>query len=178
MVHLRAMLERYRIKPRIAQPYYKYNHAGTLLRICHPGNAQIRRKLFHGYELRLSPSTTAPATHSALRQQTMSTPKRVSEMTAEERLASLRAWAEEQKYITPGTCGSLSAYGRIYTNTVEAYQGPVRIVTHQYSPPLAPPSYETALAETAKKKTRAGLIKRLLQKRKVKKDDSNEVQRR
>ena len=98
----------------------------------------------------------------------MSSPKRVSEMTAEERLASLQEWAEEQKYITPGTCGSLSAYGRMYTNTVEAYQGPVRIVTHQYTPPLAPPSYETALAETAKQETKAGLVKRLLRKTKSK----------
>ena len=108
----------------------------------------------------------------------MSNPKRVSEMTAEERLSSLREWAEEQKYVTPGTSGTLSTCGRLYTSIVETYEGPVKITPHQYTAPLAPPSYETVLAETAKQKTKAGLFDRWLQKRKLKKNDSTEVQRR
>lgn len=91
----------------------------------------------------------------------MSISKRVSEMTAEERLTSLRQWAEEQKYVTPGDCGTLNTHGRLYNNAQSAYEGPVKLMHHQYSAPIAPPSYETVIAETAKKEKKAGLVKKL-----------------
>ena len=95
----------------------------------------------------------------------MSLPKRVNEMTAEERLESLKAWCEEQKYVRPGEGGTLSGPRQIRQMS---YSGPVKIVHHQYSAPIAPPSYDTAMAESAKKDKKdkkGGLMKRLLKRK-------------
>jgi len=64
-------------------------------------------------------------------------------MTPSERLASLEAWAEEQKYIHPGEAGTLGSLRNI--TRPQAYSGPVRYVLSQYEAPIAPPSYETAV---------------------------------
>lgn len=93
-------------------------------------------------------------------------PKRVHEMSPEERLESLKAWAEEQKYVRPGEGGTLSfGIGGIRDMRSQSYSGPVRYVPPQYEAPIAPPSYETATAPAR----RAGPVKRWLEKRKEKK---------
>jgi hypothetical protein len=93
-------------------------------------------------------------------------------MTAEERLESLKAWCEEQKYVKPGECGTLGIGPRQFHQM--SYAGPVKIVHHQYAAPIAPPSYETAMAADAKKDKKhkkGGLMKRWL-KRKQKGDEN------
>ena len=96
---------------------------------------------------------------------TSSNPKLVSDMTPEERLASLQQWAEEQKYVKPGEGGTLSMYGLGNVQQL-AYGGPVKFVPHQYAAPIAPPSYETVVAEDAQKEKKKGKVKRLLEKMK------------
>lgn len=89
--------------------------------------------------------------------------KRVDEMTADERLESLKAWAEEQKYIRPGEGGTLSfGTGGVRDMRAQSYSGPVRYVPAQYEAPIAPPSYETATAPTKQ----TGPVKRWIEKRK------------
>jgi hypothetical protein len=108
---------------------------------------------------------------------TSSNPKLVSDMTPEERLASLQQWAEEQKYVKPGECGTLSTYGLGNVQQL-AYEGPVKFVPHQYAAPIAPPSYETAMAEDARKeKQKKGPVKRWLEKRKQRGDGDRDVVR-
>ena len=102
----------------------------------------------------------------------MSLPKRVSEVTDEEHLQSLKEWCEEQKYVKPGEGGTLGNGPRQFHQM--AYSGPVKVVHHQYSAPIAPPSYETVMAESTKrdrKDKKGGLMKRLLKmKQKVDED--------
>ena len=87
-------------------------------------------------------------------------------MTPEERLESLKAFAEEQKYVRPGEGGTLAfGIGGLRDMRTQSYSGPVRMLAPaQYNAPIAPPSYETA---TATKKS--GLVKRWLDERKEKK---------
>lgn len=86
-------------------------------------------------------------------------------MSAEERLESLKAWAEEQKYVRPGEGGTFSfGSGGIRDMRTQSYSGPVRHVAPQYEAPIAPPSYETATAPVKK-----GPVKRWFEKRKERK---------
>ena len=65
----------------------------------------------------------------------------------------------------PGEGGTLSTYGLGKVQQL-AYKGPVKFVPHQYTAPIAPPSYETAMAEDAQKEKKKGAVKRWLEKRK------------
>lgn len=95
--------------------------------------------------------------------------KRVEDMTPEERLQSLKDWAEEQKYVRPGEGGTLP-FG-VGSMQGLVYGGPVRLVQSQYTAPIGPPSYETAMrskSESSSKKP--GPVKKWLDKRKAKKE--------
>lgn len=95
--------------------------------------------------------------------------KRVEHMTPEERLQSLREWAEEQRYVRAGEGGTLPfGIGFRHSTSTQAYTGPVRYVPTQYTAPIAPPSYETAMALGSEGK-KPGAIKKWLEKRKEKK---------
>ncbi|KAF2214379.1 hypothetical protein CERZMDRAFT_83084 [Cercospora zeae-maydis SCOH1-5] len=100
--------------------------------------------------------------------------KYVHEMTDEERLDSLKAWAEEKKFVTPGEQGTLSAgVGGI---TSLALGGPLRTVSSagqaedkyhgQYEAPIGPPSYQ--VATTQEKERKPNVLKRWLEKRRSK----------
>ena len=97
--------------------------------------------------------------------------KRVEDMTPEERLESLKAWCEEQKYVRPGEGGTLGCGISNLQGVV--YDGPVKIVQSQYLAPIAPPSYDTAMRTKSleeERKEPKGPVKRWLQKRKEKKE--------
>ncbi|CAK1359115.1 hypothetical protein CB0940_05375 [Cercospora beticola] len=97
------------------------------------------------------------------------------EMSDEERLESLKAWAEEKKYVTPGEEGTLST--GIGGVTSLALGGPLRTVQSarhaedkyhgQYDAPIGPPSYKVATTEEQERKP--NVLKRWLQKRRLKK---------
>lgn len=96
--------------------------------------------------------------------------KRVKDMTPDERLASLREWAEEQKYFRPGQGGTFG-YGGFANPTV--YSGPVRYTEPSYQGWIAPPSYDSAQASADASESRAadddGKLKKWLKKRKEQK---------
>jgi hypothetical protein len=118
----------------------------------------------------MSSATTSPATSPSWQN------KRVDEMTSEERLASLQAWAEEKKYVQPGEGGTL-AIGVGGVNSL-AWGGPLRNVEAmrpsddpwqgQYDSPVGPPSYRVATSEEPEK--RPSVLRRWLEKRKHKKE--------
>ena len=138
------------------EPSFFFIHTGTL---------QFKR----------TQSIVSRQTRSLLAIMSTPTPKLVNDMTPEERLQSLREWAEEQKYVKPGEGGTLSTYGLGKVQQL-AYKGPVKFVPHQYTAPIAPPSYETAMAEDAQKeKKKKGAVKRWLEKRKLKEDGDKDV---
>lgn len=85
--------------------------------------------------------------------------KRVSEMTSEERLASLQQWAEEQKYVRPGEGGTLPTGPR--SISALAFGGPMSSYSEQpqYTAPIGPPSYELATRKEPEKQKRG--LKRL-----------------
>ncbi|EME40192.1 hypothetical protein DOTSEDRAFT_82838 [Dothistroma septosporum NZE10] len=105
--------------------------------------------------------------------------KYVQEMNSEERLQSLKEWAEDKKYVHPGDGGtmaingmdnigslriggSLAAVQRAGNNAdVDKYAG-------QYDAPVGPPAYKTVTEEPQPKKKNT--IKQWLEKRKDKKD--------
>ena len=94
--------------------------------------------------------------------------KRVEDMTPEERLESLKQWAEEQKYVRPGEGGTLPCGVRGVQSL--AYGGPVHYVEPQYKAPIAPPSYETAVREATKSsKQKSGPLSKWREKRKERK---------
>jgi hypothetical protein len=106
----------------------------------------------------------------------MSSPaKRVDQMTAEERLQSLKDWAEEQKYTRPGEDGTLPAGPR--GMLAMANGGPIsysRNENGQYRPPVGPPSYEKSMQSDPEKKQ--GPVKRWLEKRKERKNSRDWVE--
>ncbi|KAI5361360.1 hypothetical protein Slin15195_G124740 [Septoria linicola] len=96
-------------------------------------------------------------------------------MTEEERLESLKAWAEEKKLVIPGEGGTFTsntggfssvAFGvplrtvRSETQTEDKYRG-------QYDAPVEPPSY--GLATMGEPEQRSGAFRRWLEKRRSKK---------
>lgn len=100
-----------------------------------------------------------------------STPaKRVEDMTPEERLRSLRDFAEEKKYVRPGEDGTLPS-GQTGMSAL-AFGGPLRQQGAEYTVPLAPPSYESAVGEAApvNERRQPSLVKRLLGKTERKKE--------
>lgn len=101
-------------------------------------------------------------------------------MSAEERLASLKEWAEEKKYVTPGQSGTL-ATGVGGINSL-ALGGPMPVTRTQsqvqrqsqdrwqgqYDAPVGPPSYASATKEQQPAK-KQNTIRRWMEKRKTKK---------
>ena len=111
--------------------------------------------------------------------------KRVDEMSEEERLQSIKAWAEEQKYVRPGEGGTLGTGVRNFATQGIVYSGPVRYVHHGYEAPIAPPSYETATRQASvdsqEKQKKGGKLKQWLDKPMSKRDgppDANGKRRR
>ena len=94
--------------------------------------------------------------------------KSVDEMTDEERLESMRAFAEEKKYVTPGSGGTIQYTGiggpissiEPEGDTTDKYHG-------QYEAPLGPPGYNIATREEPAKKQNP--VKKWLDDRKAKK---------
>ena len=100
----------------------------------------------------------------------MSTPaKRIEDMTPEERLASLKSFAEEKKYVRPGEDGTLPRGPGAMQALV--FGGPLTTRTttgREYDHALPPPAYETVVggekpAPVQEKK--AGLVRRWVEKR-------------
>ena len=105
--------------------------------------------------------------------------KYLHEMNSEERLQSLKDWAEEKKYIYPGESGSLA----LRNGRAMGFGVPVQTVVSntqsrdrwggQYEAPVGPPSYTFSMndreQENAKAKGKRG-VSRWLEKRKLKKD--------
>lgn len=105
--------------------------------------------------------------------------KHVHEMSPEERLASLKEWAEEKKYVRPGEGGTFSMrglggirsmanggpmlYGRSQSQAADKYGG-------QYDAPVGPPSYRVATNEEERGEKKKGAVKRWFAKRKEKKE--------
>lgn len=105
--------------------------------------------------------------------------KYVHEMSPEERLASLKEWAEEKKYVQPGEGGTFSTHGlgglksmanggpmpyvRSQSQAVDQYGG-------QYDAPVGPPSYRVATHEEQGEAKKKSVVKRWLERRKEKKD--------
>lgn len=98
-------------------------------------------------------------------------PKRVSEMTPEERLESLTAWAEEQKYVRNGEGGTLP-FG-IGSLRVIGHGGGMHINQSQYSAPVGPPTYQSAVREPVDEKPAGpvrGWLRRRRERRRAKSD--------
>lgn len=105
--------------------------------------------------------------------------KYVHEMTPEERLESLKEWAEEKKYVRPGEGGTFALSGagglrsmanggpmphaRSQSQAADQYGG-------QYDAPVGPPSYRVATNEEQGEVKRKSVVKRWFEKRKEKKD--------
>jgi len=103
---------------------------------------------------------------SAKAKMSTSTPaKRIENMTPEERLQSLRDFVEQKKYVQPGEDGTLPS-GQAGMAAL-AFGGPMRQQGGEYTAPLAPPSYSSAVGEQvpAEKERRPSLIARLLGKK-------------
>lgn len=105
-----------------------------------------------------------------------STPaKRVEDMTPEERLQSLREFAEEKKYVRLGEDGTLPSGQR--GMLALAFGG--RMAQDEYKAPLAPPSYASVTGEGSagngngdgNGKRRQSFVKRLLGKTEESKKD-------
>lgn len=96
--------------------------------------------------------------------------KRVEEMTPEERLASLKEFVEEQKYVRPGESGTLggNAFGLNPLSPKRKYSGPVDFPDEGFPVTIAPPSYDIAMKGPPQKQP--GLVRRWLDKRKEKKE--------
>ncbi|KXS97036.1 hypothetical protein AC578_2855 [Pseudocercospora eumusae] len=107
--------------------------------------------------------------------------KYVREMSPEERLASLKEWAEEKKMVTPGEGGTLAtgigginalAFGGPMPVTRTQTQGQGRGQDRwqgQYDAPVGPPSYQSAIHPQQPGK-KQNPLKRWVEKRKAKKD--------
>lgn len=107
--------------------------------------------------------------------------KYVHEMTPEERLQSLKEWAEEKKFVKPGEGGTFSVHGiggmksmanggpmlyaRSQSQAADQYGG-------QYDAPVGPPSYRVATNEEQEQEQgkRKSVVKRWFDKRKEKKE--------
>lgn len=105
--------------------------------------------------------------------------KYVHEMSPEERLQSLKEWAEEKKYVKPGEGGTFSVHGiggmksmanggsmpyaRSQSQAADQYGG-------QYDAPVGPPSYRVATNEEQDGGKRKSVVKRWFEKRKEKKE--------
>lgn len=78
------------------------------------------------------------------------TPKRVEELSEEERTSALRAWVEEQKHETTGTYMAGGSFGQINALVFDgALQG------SSYDGPLAPPQYVGVEGNDAGKQSQA-----------------------
>lgn len=101
--------------------------------------------------------------------------RRIEDMTPEERLASMRAFAEEQKFIQPGggellppTTGNDGGYNTVFGSS-EFQGGPMSFkMAPGYQGNLAPPAYKPTAAESdatpQEKPRRESIFKRLADK--------------
>lgn len=122
---------------------------------------------------------------SAASPPTSATPQRhykyVSEMTSEERLASLQEWAEEKRYVQPGDGGTLPWNGISGMNAL-VFGGAVQTDTRrgqsqsadryagQYDAPIGPPAYQVATNEEQQgKMKKKNAVSRWIEKRKERK---------
>lgn len=95
--------------------------------------------------------------------------KAVDRMTSAERLRSLQAWAEEQKYVRPGEGGTLNTgVGGLRSL---AFGGPM-LQSSAYDKPLAPPDYTTLVGEAPKPKEKGkGRVGEWLKRRRERKHE-------
>ncbi|CAK4002249.1 Hypothetical predicted protein [Lecanosticta acicola] len=98
--------------------------------------------------------------------------KSVPQMNEEERLAALKDWAEEKKYVRPGEGGTMTIYGAggpsfAIASSVPQPSNPDDKWAGQYDAPVGPPSYTAAPVEEPKK---SSALRKWLEKRKEKKE--------
>lgn len=147
-----------------------YGHAKESLFIVQAGPKHILIRLRRDHCAIEMSNSAAPSSRAPAWQH-----KYVHEMTEEERLESLKAWAEEKKLVTPGEGGTFTT--NIGGISSVAFGVPLRTVRSeaqaedkyrgQYDAPLGPPSYGFATNEQPEK--RSGVFKRWLEKRRSKK---------
>ncbi|KAK5159421.1 hypothetical protein LTS14_002563 [Recurvomyces mirabilis] len=102
------------------------------------------------------------------------TPKRVEDMTPEERLQSLQDFAEEKKYVRPGEDGTIPTGPLAMQSLV--FGGPMPSGP-AYSTPFPPPSYETVTGQApGDPATKQGVFGKLMAKRREKKEEKRNVE--
>jgi len=102
------------------------------------------------------------------------TPKRIEDMTPEERLQSLQEFAEEKRYVRPGEDGTISRGPLAMQSLV--FGGPIPLGP-AYSTPLPPPSYETVTGQApAAPATKKGLVGKWMAKRHEKREEKRNVE--
>ena len=114
----------------------------------------------------MASSSTSPTMEPAYRH------KSVPEMNEEERLAALKEWAEEKKYVQPGEGGTMTIWGAggpsfAIARSSQQPSSPNDKFAGQYDAPVGPPGYTEQPEEIGVKRN---VLRKWLDKRKEKKE--------